>query len=253
METMNSGLASLHKILKDETRSKAILLLNEKGAMSYTDLMDELGVVSTGLLNYHLKVLGDLVQKNDAGQYSLTERGKLASRLLVEFPEGTDQMERRKRQRFYWTAVAVSQLVILVTVWALHSTGYIDFARAVQSSVAAASGVALAYIGYKAWSNRPEPGSSREKSRMKVGYTVGGAWLGLVVGFFGPVLLTLISISFGGPNFMRLIDNTIDGVLYLFFLTSVALGGGIGGYYLGRRNGFSKPRWMTWIDEKLGF
>ena len=65
---MNSGLASLHKILKDETRSKAILLLNEKGAMSYTDLMDELGIVSTGLINYHLKVLGDLVQKNDAGQ-----------------------------------------------------------------------------------------------------------------------------------------------------------------------------------------
>jgi hypothetical protein len=54
---MSSGLASLHKILKDETRSKAILLLNEKEAMSYTDLMDELGIVSTGLLNYHLNLI----------------------------------------------------------------------------------------------------------------------------------------------------------------------------------------------------
>jgi predicted ArsR family transcriptional regulator len=60
MENMSSGLAYLHKILKDETRSKAILLLTKKGAMSYTELMDELGIVSTGLLNYHLKVLGDL-------------------------------------------------------------------------------------------------------------------------------------------------------------------------------------------------
>ena len=251
METMNSGLASLHKILKDETRSKAILLLSKKGAMSYTDLMDELGIVSTGLLNYHLKVLGELVQKNDAGQYSLTERGKLASRLLVEFPEGNDQVERRKRQRFYWTAVAVSQLVILVTVWALHSTGYIDFARALQSSVAAVSGVALAYIGYKAWSNRPEPGSLKEKSRMKVGYTVGGAWLGVFAAFFGSILLTLISMSLGGPNIFRILDR--NGVLFLYFLLSLGVIGGVGGYYLGKRNDFRKPRWMTWVDEKLGF
>lgn len=251
---MSSGLASLHKILKDETRMKTVLLLSQKGALSYTDLMDELGIISTGMLNYHLKVLGDLLTKNDLGQYSLTERGKLAARLLVEFPDGNDQLQRRKRQKLFWTAVSVSQLMILISVWTLYFTGYLDFARAVQSTVAAVSGVVIAYIGYRTWTNRPEPGSSREKSRMKIAYSIGGAWLTLVIGFFGPVLFTLVSMRFGGPNMFRLIDTTIGATVYFFLLLFVLMPvGGIGGYYLGKHNDFSKPKWMTWIDEKLGF
>ena len=248
---MSFGLASLYKILKDETRRKTVLLLSEKGVLSYTDLMDELGIVSTGMLNYHLKVLGDLVTKNEAGQYLLTGKGKLASRLLTEFPDESNQAEKRKRQRLFWTALGVSQIFILFTVWILHSTGYIDFANAVQGTVAAISGVALAYLGYRSFSNRPESGSIKEKSKMKIGYTVGGAWLGLVVGFFGPILLTLISMCFGGPNIFRLIDDTDS--LFPLILLSLAIIGGICGYYLGKRNGFNKPRWVTWIDEKFGF
>lgn len=57
---MSSGIASLHKILKDGTRRKIVILLNERGNLSYTELMDTLGIGSTGLLNYHLKVLGGL-------------------------------------------------------------------------------------------------------------------------------------------------------------------------------------------------
>jgi DNA-binding transcriptional ArsR family regulator len=83
---MSNGLESLHKILKDGTRQKIISLLNEKGNLSYTDLMGDLEVVSTGLLNYHLKVLGDLIQKDENGLYLLTEKGKLASKVLTDFP-----------------------------------------------------------------------------------------------------------------------------------------------------------------------
>jgi hypothetical protein len=43
MTAMSSGLASLHKILKDETRTKIILLQNEIGPISNTDLIDVLG------------------------------------------------------------------------------------------------------------------------------------------------------------------------------------------------------------------
>jgi hypothetical protein len=91
---MGSGIASLHKILKDETRQKIVSLLNEKGSLSYTALMDATKTSSTGQLNYHLKVLGYLITKNNAGQYLLTEKGKLASKLLLEFPEDEN--------RFYW-------------------------------------------------------------------------------------------------------------------------------------------------------
>ena len=56
--------------------------------------MDTLGIVSTGTLNYHLKVLGDLLAKNEQEQYTLTERGKLAAKLLTEFPEESNSQEK---------------------------------------------------------------------------------------------------------------------------------------------------------------
>jgi len=72
---MSLGIDSLHKILKDETRRQIILLLMQKGSLSYSDLMEPLGFSSTGTLNYHLKVLGDLLTKNDSGKYVLSEKG----------------------------------------------------------------------------------------------------------------------------------------------------------------------------------
>jgi DNA-binding transcriptional ArsR family regulator len=56
------------KVLKDETRRKIVLLLNEKGSLSYTDLMKALEIDNTGRMNYHLKVLGGLVMKREDGQ-----------------------------------------------------------------------------------------------------------------------------------------------------------------------------------------
>ncbi len=84
---MASNIADLHKVLKDENRRRIIILLHEKGSLSYVDLMKALGIENTGKMNYHLKVLGDLLVKTEDGRYTLTEKGKLASRLLLEFPE----------------------------------------------------------------------------------------------------------------------------------------------------------------------
>ena len=92
---MSQGIESLHKILKDETRSKAITLLNQK-PLSYTELMNALEIISTGTLNYHLKVLGDLLTKNQEGQYTLTEKGKLAYRVLTEFPNTQPQITDKR-------------------------------------------------------------------------------------------------------------------------------------------------------------
>jgi hypothetical protein len=94
---MSTGLNSLHKILKDETRRKIVFLLNERESLSYTDLMNNLKIVNTGLFNYHLKVLDDLIIKDETGQYLLTEKGKLASRLLIEFSEQDAVLQARKK------------------------------------------------------------------------------------------------------------------------------------------------------------
>jgi len=86
---MVQGIGSLYEILKDKTRRTIILTLNEKGSISYTELLEITKANSTGKLNYHLRILGDLVAKNSNGQYTLSEKGKLASKMLIEFPDDT--------------------------------------------------------------------------------------------------------------------------------------------------------------------
>ena len=83
---MNVNLESLHKILKHPIRRRIVLTLLEKQELPYIDLMGLLEVDNTGKFNYHLKILGDLIKKNENGKYRLTEKGHLASQLL-RFPE----------------------------------------------------------------------------------------------------------------------------------------------------------------------
>jgi len=107
---MSSGIDSLHKILKDKTRMRIILLLQEKGSLSYVDLMKALEITNTGKINYHLKILDALLSKNETGHYTLTEKGKLASRLLQEFPEENSQLYRQ------WVFIAIVMSIMAVLV-----------------------------------------------------------------------------------------------------------------------------------------
>jgi hypothetical protein len=86
-------LQSLHKIIKHPIRRRVVLKLLEKKELSYMDLMNLVEVDNTGKLNYHLKILGDLIEKSGDGRYRLAEKGQLASQLLLRFPEKqADQM-----------------------------------------------------------------------------------------------------------------------------------------------------------------
>jgi MFS family permease len=241
---MNSSLASLHKILKDETRSKAILLLNEKRAMSYTDMMDELGIVSTGLLNYHLKVLGDLAQKNDAGQYSLTERGKLAYRLLQEFPEENNGEQKRQQRRF-WIAAVSTQAVFLSTIFALYYLGYFDFGRLILFSVGAVASMILAYFGYKAQAKRPKLDAKETRRRRTIGFTIVGVMLGAIVGFVGPILVVVVTRLAGGPDLARVNGG---GEVWVAVLIAAVVAGGLVGRFLGKKEAFQQ-KW----SRRLGF
>jgi glucan phosphoethanolaminetransferase (alkaline phosphatase superfamily) len=81
---------SLGDVLKHPIRRKIILALYEKKCLSYVDLMNFVEVTNTGKFNYHLKVLGDLIEKDD-GKYCLTEKGQMAAQLLQKFPEEKPQ------------------------------------------------------------------------------------------------------------------------------------------------------------------
>lgn len=146
---MNSDLASLHKILKDETRRKILTLLSEKGSLTYTELMDGADIISTGTLNYHLKVLGDLLAKNDTGHYILTERGKLASRLLVEFPPDYSYESKKVWSRRFLIVSISMNVGGLLLVIALNIIGYLNVAGLYRGVFGFIMGLIFFYVFYR--------------------------------------------------------------------------------------------------------
>ena len=90
--------------------------------------METLGIGSTGTLNYHLKVLGDLLEKTDSGQYRLSEKGKLASRFLTEFSEQDGALKAKKVWwRRFWVIAVILPAAWLLIVLYLHFSGYLDY------------------------------------------------------------------------------------------------------------------------------
>jgi len=82
LKRLRVNFGSLSDALKNPTRRKIILILSEKTCVSYVDLMNLAGITNTGKLNYHLKTLGNLIQKDDSKKYSLSDKGKLAVQFL---------------------------------------------------------------------------------------------------------------------------------------------------------------------------
>lgn len=111
---METDWAGLHKMLSDATRRSILELLAERGPLAYTDVMTILRITNTGRLNYHLKVLGTLLSKDEEGRYLLTDRGRQAAALLKAFPERAPPEQRLTALKVVTAAVLVLVGVILV-------------------------------------------------------------------------------------------------------------------------------------------
>ncbi|MDH5375206.1 MAG: ArsR family transcriptional regulator [Candidatus Bathyarchaeota archaeon] len=62
--------------LKHPVRRQILLLLEQKGEVSFTDIQSAGGINDTGLLSYHLKELAFLVEQSGRGKYRLSEVGQ---------------------------------------------------------------------------------------------------------------------------------------------------------------------------------
>lgn len=84
--------------------------------------MSLLGMSHTGSLNYHLKVLGDLLQKGEDGSYSLSEKGKVAVELLGKFQTTASVNGRLKTAglRGMYIAAGVALPMIAVLTYLLN-------------------------------------------------------------------------------------------------------------------------------------
>ena len=82
--SMNDETSRINKILANSIRQEILELINKRGKISYVDIRKELGRMDTGKLNYHLKILGDLISKDLAnGKYALTDKGIAALKMSV--------------------------------------------------------------------------------------------------------------------------------------------------------------------------
>jgi hypothetical protein len=78
---------SFNDVLKHPIRRKVINALGANKNLSYVELLNITEAANTGKFNYHLKILGDLIQKDSDGKYGLTDKGQLALKFLQQFPE----------------------------------------------------------------------------------------------------------------------------------------------------------------------
>jgi hypothetical protein len=71
-----------------------VVAASEDGVL-YSDILHELGV-NTGKLNYHLKLLEDIIAKDDSRRYRLTDLGMKAVGLLKGITEDLDEESIRR-------------------------------------------------------------------------------------------------------------------------------------------------------------
>jgi len=100
-------------------RIDIVQILAEK-PLGFADLKRELRISSSGLLDFHLKKLDDLVTINKEGRYSLTEKG-FAALTTVEGAAGYYRV-RSAQKRSFFLALAVSVLVNIGTLWVAFQT-----------------------------------------------------------------------------------------------------------------------------------
>lgn len=138
---METDWSSLHRILSDTTRRNILQLLSEKETLSYTEIMTLLQITNTGRLNYHLKSLGNLISKDDAGKYHLTEQGRLAASLVKTFPERITPEKRLSVLKIAVAVVLVMVGILVIVAFAFAALGLTFATASTSGSVGTSSQV----------------------------------------------------------------------------------------------------------------
>jgi hypothetical protein len=235
---MSSGLDSLHKILKDEKRRKILSLLNDSTSLSYTELLNSLGISNTGKLNYHLKILNGLVNKGEDGRYNLTEKGKLAVRLLDEFKETQSQAQiDAPFPKGYMIVVVLFSVVVLSVNFGLYLSGLIlfnDFVVYFASSILA---IVFLLIAERARVKRSMWTPQRQMLGAKLSIMFASAFGGAIVCFFGGGLLL------GVTGVLARVSSFHAFIVYSNIFGAII--GALVGYLIYKRSRYSKMQYYN--------
>jgi len=129
------GSDDLFEAMSHPMRIEIIKTLAEK-PLRFADLKRDLKIGSSGLLDFHLKKLNDLIFTNDEGCYALTERGFAA----LQAVESTSKYFwlRAAQKRSFFLALIASILVNVYMLWIVsHLNDYtLWFAIVLPATVA---------------------------------------------------------------------------------------------------------------------
>ncbi len=236
---MTPSINSLHKILKDQTRRKIIVILQEKGALGYTELMEHLEITRTGTLNYNLKTLGDLLAKDNSGRYILSEKGQVAYRVLAEFPNGPPMEQAYKWKRVVASILAIANGISLIVSTLLFFVGYIDWHFFSSQIIYSLVAFLVALIIFKFPTTRPKYDPKRARKLTCYSYSVGGAIFTSIFLFFalGALLISILWQPIpGGP---------LGNAFWVLSFVGGAMIGGMIGYILFKRSKYSDPSFYS--------
>jgi hypothetical protein len=172
-----------------------------------------------------LKVLDDLLQKNDKGQYSLSDKGKLAYKVLTEFP-GPQPKVVDKRIYKAWIILTVASVILLVL------NGYFLSIPVERTSLALAILLLATTLAFYV---RVRPSTSGNRVFfIGVGATVLGSLLWFVV-------FWLFNVSMLRRSFVRSSGDLAFDVILLSSLIICWVTCGFIGDLIGRRRNYVIP------------
>jgi len=85
------NISKILTVLSHPLRREILVILNEKGECSFTDIMNALSV-NTGTTSFHIRSLAGLVEQTPSGKYKLNKMGENAVRLIMDLEAWAPEM-----------------------------------------------------------------------------------------------------------------------------------------------------------------
>ena len=121
-------LTQIFNLLKHPLR-RAILKQLSKSPRAYSQILKNLNIQESSILNYHLREMGDLMIKKDVtGKYELNEVGKICLQLVLKVKENEDIHRFNKLQLVvaqYLLAIGI-YVGALIILWIEYFRGYLS-------------------------------------------------------------------------------------------------------------------------------
>lgn len=90
------NVSKILTVLSHPLRREILVILNEKGECSFTDIMNALNV-NTGTMSFHIRSLAGLVEQTPSGKYRLNKMGENAVRLIMDLKAWAPEMSVQGR------------------------------------------------------------------------------------------------------------------------------------------------------------